>query len=310
MTRIGRLETEKPVVEASGNQWRYRKKLTLALLQRETGRWVAGLHRYDTSEVFELQDCLITDQHVLEAWRLVLGQQPMLPRARELRGAVRSLGAGFSFTLEGAHEWRRHPDFFAAIPAMLELWWQPIDKSRRLLDSRPSAGPEAGASFTQVNPGVAAQLREFVVSLATALRPDTAVDAYAGTGDIALALAQQGTRVVAIEVDRHAARVAASRLPSGSQAVTARVEDALPKALPADLVILNPPRAGVDEHVTRILTAQNPKPKAIVYVSCNPATLARDVRRLEGYRVASLRGFDMFPQTAHVETVCKLVPAS
>jgi 23S rRNA (uracil1939-C5)-methyltransferase len=49
---------------------------------------------------------------------------------------------------------------------------------------------------------------------------------------------------------------------------------------------------------------------AIVYISCDPATLARDLSRLPGYRIASLRTFDMFPQTAHVETVCELVPAT
>ena len=51
-----------------------------------------------------------------------------------------------------------------------------------------------------------------------------------------------------------------------------------------------------------------PPPRAIIYVSCNPSTLARDIARLPGYRIASLLAFDMFPQTAHVETVCELVP--
>jgi tRNA/tmRNA/rRNA uracil-C5-methylase (TrmA/RlmC/RlmD family) len=59
--------------------------------------------------------------------------------------------------------------------------------------------------------------------------------------------------------------------------------------------------------VTRALAAAAP-PRAIVYVSCNPATLARDVARLPGWRIAHLESFDMFPQTAHVESVCELVP--
>jgi 23S rRNA (uracil1939-C5)-methyltransferase len=83
------------------------------------------------------------------------------------------------------------------------------------------------------------------------------------------------------------------------------VEDLLPRALPADLVLLNPPRAGVEAVVTTALAEA--RPRAIIYTSCNPATLARDVARLPGYRIASLVGFDMFPQTAHVETVCELV---
>jgi 23S rRNA (uracil1939-C5)-methyltransferase len=180
-----------------------------------------------------------------------------------------------------------------------------------------SASEQAGASFTQVNPGVAAALREWVVSLATAGKPQTAVDAYAGTGDIAMALAKHGIRVTAIELDRDAARVSAARLPEGSRAIALPVEVALPNALPADVVILNPPRAGLDPRVPEMLAprtenppGRRPGPRTIIYVSCNPATLARDLGRMDSYRVKSLRGFDMFPQTAHVETVCELVAAA
>ena len=78
--------------------------------------------------------------------------------------------------------------------------------------------------------------------------------------------------------------------------------------LPADLVILNPPRAGVDSRVTGALEAEAARLRGIIYISCNPATLARDLSRLPSYRIESLHAFDMFPQTAHVETVCELRP--
>jgi 23S rRNA (uracil1939-C5)-methyltransferase len=269
------------------------------------------LHRFDApNEVFELRDCPITQKETLDAWSAVLEQQRFLPMVNELRAAVRLLPAGFSFTVEGAQEWKTHDQFFAAIPTLTELWWQPDGKSRRQLHSR-TASEQAGASFTQVNPSVASKLREWVVSLATAAQPATAVDAYAGTGDIAVALSERGIRVTAIEIDRDASRVCASRLPAGSRAIAAPVEQALAKALPADVLILNPPRAGLDARVTEVLKprAESREPRAVIYVSCNPATLARDLRRLDAYRVRSVRGFDMFPQTAHVETVCELAPA-
>jgi 23S rRNA (uracil1939-C5)-methyltransferase len=89
------------------------------------------------------------------------------------------------------------------------------------------------------------------------------------------------------------------------------VEDHLAQALPADVVVLNPPRGGVERAVTDVLsaavTAPN-RPRLLVYVSCDPATLARDVSRLVGWRVEHVHCFDMFPQTAHVETVCVLRP--
>jgi 23S rRNA (uracil1939-C5)-methyltransferase len=86
------------------------------------------------------------------------------------------------------------------------------------------------------------------------------------------------------------------------------VEDAIAAALPADVVLINPPRTGIHETVAQALDSVASRPRAVIYVSCDPATLARDLTRLPSYRIASLRAFDMFPQTAHVETVCELVP--
>jgi tRNA/tmRNA/rRNA uracil-C5-methylase (TrmA/RlmC/RlmD family) len=85
------------------------------------------------------------------------------------------------------------------------------------------------------------------------------------------------------------------------------VEDVIASVLPVDVVVLNPPRAGVDARVSAALEGEG-SARAIVYVSCDPATLARDLARMPRWRIASLTCFDMFPQTAHVETVCELVP--
>lgn len=308
IARIGKIHCDAPTVEASAKPWRYRRKLTLAL-RRHGNEWIAGLHRFDApDEVFALQDCPITEESVLRVWAKVMRHQDLFPPpgTPRLRGAVRALAQGFSFTLEGARVWRTHAQFFAAIPELTELWWAPQEQARRLMHAR--RGHEAGASFVQVNPGVAERLRAWVFSLAAAFRPVTAVDAYSGTGDIAVGLASQGAGVTAIEIDEDAARVAAARLPEGSRALASPVEKALRRSLPADLVVLNPPRAGVDADVTELLSSAQQKPNALIYVSCNPATLARDIRRLFNYEIRSLRGFDMFPQTAHVETVCELVP--
>jgi 23S rRNA (uracil1939-C5)-methyltransferase len=158
-----------------------------------------------------------------------------------------------------------------------------------------------------VNSAAAEQLHAHVIDVVMAHAPSVVIDAYAGAGATAIALAERGARVTAIELDAAAARWVAANLPAGSRSVVARVEDAIEGALPADVVIVNPPRAGVDERVTAALQ-ESATPRAIVYVSCNPATLARDVLRLSRYRIASMTSFDMFPQTAHVETVCELVP--
>jgi len=306
-TRIAKRPLELPEIRFGERAWRYRGKLTLAL--RRTGNtWLAGLHRFDDpAAIFALDDCPITDARVLSVWRDVLAAGHLLPEADSLRASVRLVDGGAALVVEGGDVWSAADALLAAVPSLVAIWWVPAGAhaNRRRVAAR-GAGEGPGASFTQVNDEVADLMREYILSLARARAPRRVVDAYAGVGDTAEPLARDGARVVAIELDRDASASCGERLPAGSRAVNDAVERALPTALPADLVILNPPRAGVASPVTRALEAANTKPDTIIYVSCDPATLARDLSRLPSYRVASVVGFDMFPQTAHVETVCEL----
>ena len=315
MQRIGKRDVTAVSVVRSPAPWGYRTKLTLAL--RWAGnRWVAGLHRYDDPDfVFQLERCPITDDRVVAIWRDIFAASSLLPRSRRLRGAVRLTGDGASFVLEGGTQWPGARELSERVRALTTIWWEAQGGRRRLMvDRRAEANAERtsgakspDASFVQVNTAAAQLLHSHVIGLAMSHSPATVVDGYAGAGATAIALAERGARVTAIELDAAAARWVAAHLPAGSRSLVARVEDALGEALPADVVILNPPRAGVDERVT--MTLQEVRAlRAIVYVSCSPAALAGDVLGLPGYRIASLTSFDMFPQTAHVETVCELVP--
>ena len=309
IVRIGKRVISEPQVEPSAQQWRYRRKLTLAM-QRQGTRWIAGLHPYDSPrKVFPLGDCPITDERVVAIWKEIMISQSMLPIASALRGAVRIDDAGATFVLEGGDVWPDAPRFFDAVPSLNALWWIPEKKRRRLMQQRGDLNA-LGASFVQVNAPVAAQMHEHVLARVLAYRPETVIDGYSGSGELALALAETGVHVAAIELDLDASSHASLRLPEGSRAISAKVEEVLASLLPADVVVLNPPRTGVDGRVTELLEQASPAPRAIIYVSCNPATLARDLARLPHYRIESLRAFDMFPQTAHVETVCELVPLS
>lgn len=309
IVRIGKRALEAPHVEPSERQWRYRRKLSLAMQRRGT-RWIAGLHPYDSPrKIFALNDCPITDERVVEIWKSIMAAQTLLPIASALRGAVRIEDAGATFVLEGADVWPEAARFFDAVPALTALWWIPEKKRRRLMQHR-GATNALGTSFAQVNAPVAARMLEYVLARVMSHKPASVVDGYSGSGDLALALASAGVRVSAIELDADASSHAAVQLPAGSKAISARVEAVLDSLLPVDVVVLNPPRTGVDGRVTEQLEQCDPAPRAIVYVSCNPATLARDLARMPRYRIATLRAYDMFPQTAHVETVCELVPLS
>ena len=307
--RIGKRIVDAPPIERSPKDWRYRNKLTLAMRPRG-GRWIAGLHPYDDpSHVFPLSDCPITDRRVVAAWREVMEADAYFPDAKELRGSVRITSGGPTFVMIGGQSWAARDQFSAAVPSISAVWWEPAeDKPRRLLyDKRQQRDPSA--SFAQVNAEMAEILRSYVLDRARSYEPRTVIDAYAGAGHTAISLSEQGVKVTAIELDLDASAWSASKLAEPSRAIRARVEDALPGLLPADLVILNPPRAGVDSRVTDTLEAEVGHLRGVIYVSCNPATLARDLSRLPSYRIESLRAFDMFPQTAHVETVFDLRPA-
>jgi 23S rRNA (uracil1939-C5)-methyltransferase len=308
LTRIGKRAVELPDIQPSAQEWRYRHKLTLAMRRSHGGPWVMGLHPYDDPVgVFQLVDCPITDERVLAVWREVMAAHEHFPPADELRASVRLVGDGASVVMEGGNSWTTRGEFFAAVPSATALWWRPAHRARSLVAER--GRPAAGASFAQVNPGVGALLHEYVLARARAYRPARLIDAYSGSGATAIPLAHDGVRVVAIELDREASARCAESLPEGSEAVAARVEDVLPRALPADVVLINPPRTGVHEQVAAALEQVSVPPRALIYVSCDPATLGRDLARMPRYEIASIRTFDMFPQTAHVETVCELVPA-
>jgi 23S rRNA (uracil1939-C5)-methyltransferase len=301
-------------VRSAGEPWRYRRKLTLAM-RRKGARWIAGLHQYDApGRIFALHDCPISDERVVATWHQILAAGSFLPEGvPALRGAVRLLADGVAFTLEGATRWPRAERFFDAVPSLSALWWVPDRGRRRLLhDRRDHAEP--GASFVQINPAVSAALRDDLVARALAYAPATAIDAYAGAGDTAERLADAGVSVTAIEVDDEAVAYAKGRLPAGSRALAGTVEGRLADALPADVVIVNPPRGGLHGRVPELLEAaltgaRDRAPRALFYVSCNPATLGRDLSRLPSWSIVDATPYDMFPQTAHVETLCELRPA-
>ena len=304
LARIGKRTVAAPGVEPSPRAFRYRTKLTLAL-RRRGERWIGGLHPYDDpGAVFALEDCPITDQRVVAIWRALLDGDRQWPDAVELRGAVRLLGEGASLVVEGGAHWEDPSTLLRGIDALVAIWWAPATGDMRLVASRDERA-SLGASFGQVNPEVAEKVRAQVVERTLALAPRTVVDAYSGAGNTAAPIAAAGIQVTAIERDRAAAAVARHLLTRPSCSVTAAVEDALGRALPADLVIANPPRSGMHPRVTDLLRGAS-GPATIIYVSCDPATLARDVARMPNYRIESVHCFDMFPQTAHVETVCEL----
>ncbi|MGA9995643.1 MAG: class I SAM-dependent RNA methyltransferase [Pyrinomonadaceae bacterium] len=154
-----------------------------------------------------------------------------------------------------------------------------------------------------------------LVSAATGeARGDTAIDLYCGAGLFTLPLARRFSRIVAVEADATAIHYAQRNLAdaqlSNTQTHCARVSDWLnenaQKLAPVDLALLDPPRAGAEQGAIAGIISL--RPRRIAYISCDPATLARDLKELtaSNYRLDTIAAFDMFPQTHHVETVAHL----
>lgn len=307
LRRIAKRVVNIDALVPSPKEWRYRNKLTLTLRRTEPG-WIAGLRPYDDpNELFGIVDCLITQESVVAAWRQVLAAQSALPLSRELRGAVRATEGNHSFLLEGGEHWESMDRFAAQCSLLSDIEWRSDDGRTRRWPTDAVARPAAD-SFGQVNSAVGALLHQEVVRRVLAAAPRRVIDAYAGVGLTSARLAEGGVEAVMIELDRAATRVARAALGNRVRVLTAKVEDVLPHELPADAVVLNPPRGGVAPQVTAALEAVSSKPAILVYVSCDPATLARDLTRLPSYHVASATVFDMFPQTAHIETLLELRP--
>jgi tRNA/tmRNA/rRNA uracil-C5-methylase (TrmA/RlmC/RlmD family) len=141
---------------------------------------------------------------------------------------------------------------------------------------------------------------------------ERALDLYCGVGLFAGALADAGCRVWAVEGSRPAVQLARRNLADVAARVTliaGRVERSLGGLPPQiDVVVLDPPRAGAGGVVMRALTSR--EPRAIAYVACDPAALARDLGTAAslGYRPVRITAYDLFPMTAHIECVAILEP--
>ena len=173
------------------------------------------------------------------------------------------------------------------------------------------------AAFYQVNHDQAERLYETAIEFAGLCGEETALDLYCGSGTITLCLARHVKKVYGVEIVdaaiRDAKENAARNGISNAEFFCADAGEAAAKfardGIKPDVIVIDPPRKGVSEDVIAAMAQM--APARIVYVSCDPATLARDVARLreKGYEAKKAHCFDLFPRCAHVETVLLLEKA-
>jgi 23S rRNA (uracil1939-C5)-methyltransferase len=343
LARIGRLEgfELEPIIGAD-ERWRYRNKLEYSFGTDEDGRLVCGFHAPgEWQRVLGLTDCLLASEAGNAARERVLAWA----RRSGLRAHDRRTGEGMLRNLI-VREGRRtgqlqvrlvsgpgeidRAGLVAALPEVRGVLWTRVDGVAEVTRGGHTellAGAEtleeelcglrfriSAEAFFQTNTEMAEQLYRLVGRYAQLSGFERVYDLYCGIGTIALSLAPRAAEVVGLELAaesvadaRRNARlneIDNARFHAGD--VRLALRELLADAGRPDVLVLDPPRAGLSAKVLRrVIEAA---PRRIVYVSCNPTTLAPNAAQLvqAGWRLQRVRPVDMFPQTPHIECVALL----
>ena len=283
--RIARLENvPEIVVTPSPDDWRYRMR---AMWQIDQEQRAIGYYERGSRRVCDVVDCAVLRPELQAKLEEVRGtgwtQFP--PDLKHLDVVAGEEGVSFA-------------------PPFADF------ETRKLsLSVRGEVYHYNAEAFFQINPSLLGPLIEFALGDASGA---SALDLYSGVGLFTLPLSRQFDRVTAVEANPVAVRFARRNLQyadlSNARVIAAGVAEWLRSAPVRDIdfILLDPPRAGAESAVIKGILDLHPR--QISYVSCDPATLARDLRKLVsgGYTIHSIRGFDLFPQTHHVETVVRL----
>jgi 23S rRNA (uracil1939-C5)-methyltransferase len=303
LTRIGKIDVP-PVrqIVPSSNEWNYRNHIQFHLTPAGKLGYV-GVHGQD---IISITECHLPEQALNALWpRLVFDPGMGLERVSLRLGMDEqamlvlesaSLEAP-ELELETALSVVHLVDDDAVVMAGDDHLVIPVN-------DRPfhvSAG-----SFFQVNTGMAGKMVAFLLEMLPVSSATTLLDVYCGVGLFSAFFAPRGGRLVGIESSSSACDDFAINLDEFEQVelYQAPAEEVLPVLdLKPDIVILDPPRAGLERRVLDALLAS--APAQIAYVSCDPSTLARDAARLiaGGYRLTGVTPFDLFPQTYHIESI-------
>jgi 23S rRNA (uracil1939-C5)-methyltransferase len=294
LRRIARIETSLEIpITASPQDWRYRSR---AQWQYDSSTQSLGYFERGSHTVCDVTECPVLVpalQETLTDLRARLKDGSLTEEVREFESVAGDEGASLLPTLTDVQT--------------------PREVTRRIAGEtyRFSA-----AGFFQINHELLAPLVKAALKGAQGemAQGETALDLYCGAGLFTLPLARRFTRVTGIEASVHAVAYARRNLSGAgltnasvhTSTVSTWLEEHGPTLAPVDYLLLDPPRTGAEEGA--IAAILQLRPQRIAYVSCDPATLARDLKQLldGGYHLDTLAAFDMFPQTHHVETVAHL----
>ncbi|CAM2363654.1 23S rRNA (uracil(1939)-C(5))-methyltransferase RlmD [Listeria seeligeri] len=344
MKRIGKLNVEVKETLGMENPWRYRNKSQVPV-GFVNGKLTAGFYQKRSHEIIDMSTCLIQSEQgdfAVQKTREVLAKYGTEPYDEKTgKGDIRHIMTRFAHTtgqlmlvlvttkdrLPFKEEIIRDLTEQLALTSIVQninpqktnvifgdrtktLWGKDIIEDtihgiRFAISAR---------SFYQVNPLQTEVLYQQAIEAAELTGEETVIDAYCGIGSISLCLAKKAKHVYGVEIVDQAIQDARTNAElnnlSNTTFETGKAEEVIPTwykaGIVADVLVVDPPRKGCDEKLLQTILAM--KPKKVVYVSCNPGTLARDMKILSdgGYEANQVQPVDMFPMTTHIEAVTVL----
>ena len=347
LQRIGKLENVKvhPVIGME-NPWRYRNKAQVPIGENEGGL-IGGFYQQRSHQIIDMKACIIQQErndevvkkvkeicningvraydeqkhkgelrHIMARYGLKSGEVMvvLVTRTNELTGKKKIIEEiakripGVKSIVQNINSKRTNVIFGDETKVLWgeEVIYDSIGDIKFAISAR---------SFYQVNPEQTKVLYDKALEYADLTGEENVIDAYCGIGTISLFLAQKARKVYGVEIVPEAIEDAKKNAElngiSNVEFAVGEAETVIPEwyenGVVADVLVVDPPRKGCDDKLLQ--TIINMKPKKVVYVSCNPATLARDLRVLEdgGYQTVEVQPVDMFPQTMHVECVAQLI---
>lgn len=347
LKRIGGFqEIEVLPVIGMEHPWRYRNKTQVPFGMDKTGNIVAGFYAGRTHSIIDHEDCLLApeiNRKIIEIIKNYMKQYKIRPYdEKSQQGIVRHVLIRQGYTTgeimvclvinrKSLPKAEQLVEQLKQIPGMTSISYNINCENTNVILGETVVtlyGPSyitdfigtiqyqiSPQSFFQVNPIQTEKLYETALEYAGLTGNEIVWDLYCGIGTITLFLAQKAKMVYGVEIVEPAIQDARKNAEinqiQNAEFYVGRAEDILPEKykkeqIKADVIVVDPPRKGCEQ--TLLETILQMQPKRIVYVSCDSATLARDLKYLckEKYQIEKIQPVDMFPESVHVETVCLL----
>ncbi|UOQ44073.1 23S rRNA (uracil(1939)-C(5))-methyltransferase RlmD [Halobacillus salinarum] len=327
--------------------WRYRNKVQIPVGEKEDGELMTGFYQKRSHKIIDMDTCLIQDErndrmvetvrriatrlgisaydeeshrgmlrHVMvrtgqatkDIMVVLVTKTKQLPEQDKLIDEIRDAFPNVKSIIHNINSGRTNVILGKETKVLFgdEYIYDMIGDIKFMISPK---------SFYQVNPTQTKKLYDQALAYADLRSGETVIDAYCGIGSISLFLAQEAKKVYGVEVVPEAVTDAKKNAKlnrmENVEFYVGQAEEIMPwwrnQGLRPDVIVVDPPRKGCDEKLLEAMIDM--EPERIVYVSCNPSTLARDLRVLEdgGYATQEVQPVDMFPQTSHVECVSQIV---